>query len=445
MFGQTAMLAARQSQISGALLGSLSPYSPQGWQSTTPFHMDDTAKVQTCDGSSATFGGTVRFTLPKNSTLIGDPIFKVSVSAAVLAADRSAAYVNGLGDQLVETVTLRYGSSILQVVPHSIWTPMWRRLTRNDAHVEPVHAMVLAGLPVQGDTEAMRESAVTDGLDLYVPLDELYFAKSKSQYWFPESLSLEGEIILKLAPLGSLVYSDNGDDPFAGATYPALSGAELHFHEVTISSAEKENRLRQFATEQGVVTLFKDIETQLSQNLGVGGDTGLDRVVRVDLDNIRLDIATIVFVVRVATNSTGGVTPAVNAPWRGDPFESNTENSIITGGDIACAKPITSFALEANGKRIYNEMTDFENRAVTRRRYFADAQVFDPYYFISFSNFPQDANNSTGHISASILGRLQLVITLPDWAATQTLQCDVLCHSYNILQARSGAIVKALN
>lgn len=448
--GATAALAARQSQFAGALLGALSPYGIQGWQATTPFHPDDTARVQSSDGSQPQFNGSVRYPLIKNSTLVGFPVFKVDVSAGVLGGGiASAAYVNNLGDQLVQSITLRYGSNILQTIPHHTWEIMWRRLTRHDNHLEPVLAQVLGGLPPGGSTEAVRGSgaggAVVTGLTLFVPLNELYFKHSKDQYWMPEAHALEAEIILQLAPLARLVYSDTGGDAFAGGTAPALSAGELFYQEITLSAAEKENRLKVYASEQGHVIKFLDLERQENFNLGSGGGTGLARTVRVPLDNFRMDIAEILFVVRISSDTSSATAPAVDKDWAGDAMESSTTASIVTGASVACAIPITSFRLEANGKQIYQEQTEFFNRTEQRKRYHKDAQIADPFYMISFANFPEDRRNATGHISASVLGKLELVLTLTDWAVAQTLRVDCYAHSHNIMQHRSGGVTKALH
>ncbi len=59
--------------------------------------------------------------------------------------------------------------------------------------------------------------------------------------------------------------------------------------------------------------------------------------------------------------------------------------------------------------------------------------------------FTEDRKNATGHLSASVVGKLELVLTMLDFPSNYTLQVDVFSHSHNIMQHRAGGVVKALN
>ncbi len=110
---------------------------------TTPVHYDDITSVRSSDGAGPAFGGSLRYPLIKNSTLIGLPTWVVDISAAVIdpayaaaaAPLEAAAYVNKLGDQIIESVTFRYGSNIIQTIPRNVFTPAWVRLTKHDNHI----------------------------------------------------------------------------------------------------------------------------------------------------------------------------------------------------------------------------------------------------------------------------------------------------------------------
>lgn len=437
-----ALMASKHSQLANALIGAQSLWAPTGYMAVTPFHADDTVYASSSDGKTPTFGGTVRYPLPKNSTLIGLPTWKCTLSAAVLGAGRRAAYVKNLGDQMITEVTLRYGGNILQSIPHAVWAPMWRRLTRHDNNIEGINAQVLGGLPAgNAATEGVRENAVTAGLDVYVPLDELFWVDNRDEHWMPEAYALEAEIILQLAPLARLVYSDNGGDPFT--TAPALSGDVLRYREITLSAAEKENRLKTYMTSQGNVNHFLDIERQ--ESFTFTRLSGGNRTVVVPLDNFRMDIAELVFAFRIDSDSAAATSAGVSEDWAGDAMESSTAASIITGASVACVQPVVSYALYSNGKIIYQDIEEFWNRAVIRKRYHPDSQISDAFYCIPFAEFPEDRKNATGHQSAQVLGKLELRIVLADVSATQTGRIDVYAHSHNFMQSRAGGISKALH
>ena len=435
-------MATKYGQLANALLGAQSLWSPTGYASLTPFHADDTVYTGSSDGKTPVFGGQVRYPLSKNSTLIGLPTWECAVSAGVLGAGRRAAFVKNFGDQIVQEVTFRFGGNILQSIPHAVFAPMWRRLCYHDNHIEGVNAQVLGGLPAgNAATEGVREAAVTSGLTIYCPLDELFWTSNRDEFWMPEAYSMEAEIILQLAPLARLVYSDNGGNPFT--TAPALSSDVLRYREITLSAAEKENRLKSYMTQQGLVNHFLDIERQESFTYtGAGGGT---RTLVVPLDNFRMDIAELIFVNRIDSNAAAGVTPGVSEDWRGDAMESTTAPSIITAASVACVQPILSYSLYANGKCIYQDTAEFWNRAHIRQQYHPDSQISDAFYSISFAEFPEDRKNATGHQSAQVLGKLELRITLTDPAAGIIGRIDCYAHSHNFMQSRAGGISKALH
>ncbi len=80
-----------------------------------------------------------------------------------------------------------------------------------------------------------------------------------------------------------------------------------------------------------------------------------------------------------------------------------------------------------------------------RKRYHPDSQIAEAIYTIPFAAFPEDRKNATGHQSAQVLGKLELVITMADFPATQPHRCDVYTHSHNFIQARAGGATKALH
>lgn len=437
--GTSIALAATAGPLAGALIGSNSIHMHKGYTATTPQHQDDIVDIQPIDSVTPAWGSTVRFAMPKNSTLIDKATLVLDIGAGVLGGGRSAAYVNNLGDQILGEVALRYGSTVLQTYP-GLFQKMWRRLTKHDNHIEGVNGQILGGLPPGAPTETTRSAAVTAATRVYIPLEELYFVHNRDEAWMTEAHALEGELHITLNQLGQLVYSDNGADPFT--TQPAITNAFLRYREITVSAPEKEQMLSLYRQPQGVVQKFLDLERQ--ENFTVQGLGGGARTIRVPLDNFRMDMAEIMFCARIGTDTTA-TNPAVANNWAGDGFESDTTVSTITAASVATLLSITSFRVESNGKILWQSQEEAWNRLAVRERYHPDCQIADPFYIVPIAAFPEDRKNATGHLSGSVLGKLELVVTMPDVAATQAIRFDVFAHSHNFLQHRSGGVAKALH
>lgn len=438
--GTSVFIQAQSSQISGALLSHESVYHPIGWKACTPTYRDDNVNQQPIDGIVPQFGGQARFALSKNSTLVEGATLVVDIAAAVLDAGRNAAWVKNFGDQFMREVTVRYGSTVLQFYPGE-YQYMWARMTTHDNHIEGRNAQVLGGLtPGAAGGEAQRIAALTAGMRLYCPLDELYFTWHRDEAWMPEAYALELELQIRIQDLGLLVYSDNGADPFIGAgTTPAITAIQLRINETTLSAAEKEERLQVYNTANGHVVKMLDIE-QL-RNFRITGTGGVGNItVRVPLDNFRMDIAEMFFVVR--EEDPAGV--GVSTNWVGDALESDATPSLVTGASVATMVQIVSFRLEANGKVILPEQEELWNRVHVRQRYHPDTQIADPIYTVVFAIFPEDRKNATGHQNAAHLGHMELVITLADFAVASPRRVDVFAHSHNLMQSRGGSVAKAL-
>lgn len=467
-----ALLATKHSQLAGALIGDQSVYTPRGWQALTATHQDPTVAISTLDGSQGRFGGQIRFALPKNSTLIGNLHWELVLSRGITrqpytdqAARIRCEYVKNVGDLLLDNVVFRYGNNILQN-----WTgefqALWRRLSVHDVNLEGTNANVLGGLPPGGVTELVLEDACTvqvasgggagpfalpavTNITLNIPIEE-WFATAggnRDTLWFPESLALEGELLINLPTLARICVSTAGADPFSGvvalaagvpAVYPTVVSSRLRYEEITLTAAEKENRLRLYSTPEGCVQHFLDLERQPSFTLASVNvlNTALQAVVA--LDAFRMDMAEIIFCVRRSTGTIG-----VDVDWAGSPLESSTAVSNITGASIACMVPITDFRLTAGGKDVFVAQPDQFNRTVVRKRYHPDSQIADPIYVIPLALFPEDRKNATGHQSASALGPLKLIINFPDVAFVGNYRVDVWAHSHNIMQSRQGGITKA--
>jgi hypothetical protein len=469
--------------MANAVIGLKSMYQPRGWQATTPVHVDDTVFLSPIDGAVGRFGGQMRFSLPKSSTLIGKCYLQLTVQKGITTnpwtdqpaqVQARAAYHKNVGDLFLGNVTVRYGSNVLQNYDGT-FQALWRRMTRHDINIEGTNANVLGALPPSSPTEDVLEDALTlrvasgggagphvvpapGSTQLYIPLEELFFVHHKDEHWMPESLALEGELIVDVPTLPRLIYTNTGLDVFSGAVVlgaggavaaePLITASILRYQEITLTAAEKEKRMVVFKQPEGHVIKFLDLERQPPVTIaGTGGGATLSMTAT--LDSFRMDGSEIMFCVRRDTNTATATAPAVSKDYAGSDLESSTRTSIITGADVNCVVPIVSFNLTAAGKQIFVSQPEEFNRTVIRKEYHPESQIADYFYTIPWCAFPEDRKNATGHQSYSVLGTLRLNIQFVDSPGASGMagnyRLDVWSHSHNLMQSRGGGISKAFN
>lgn len=433
----SAQLSTKFSQLGESVFGTDSVFTPRPYHKILPFIKKDGIETDTpADRTTGAFGQQLRFYLHKNETLYGDAYLELNISAGTLAAPNTAAWVNNLGQAVLQEVIVRIGSTILQKWSGD-FAALYKAVTKNPVDLEGYNALSLSNLPPGGAGEATRMALTTQAFTLYCPLEEMWYAQSFMDLWMPEAQTLELELRVTLRPLAQLIYSAAGTDPFN--VQPAITSSFIRNTTVTLSSAEKGMRLKNYLGAVGLVQQFLDLEEVPNvQFTGTGG--GGARTLRVNLDNIRMDSVLLMFCVR-EENSAG---LGVSTNWRGDPTEYDATASTVTGAAVNTLVPITSFSVEANGKVLIDSQPELWNRARVRPEYFEGCSIAGPIYIVPFSLFPADRRNCTSSQAMSNLGKVELVIVLPDWAATQR-RVDVWSHSRNIMQMRGGTIAKALN
>ena len=245
---------------------------------------------------------------------------------------------------------------------------------------------------------------------------------------------------------------------------PTITNCVLRYQQVTLSAAEKMNRLAIYKSPEGMVNLFEDTEDQLQYQYVVPGTLTASQLItlNVPLSNFRMDSKEIIFYVRVATNTGNYAAPYGTfsgnlAGYQGSRMESDrlTPSLLVTASGsniIGTLLPILQYKLVSNGKDLCNYQPELLNRTYQRKQYHPDAEVGAYIYCHEFAIYPEDTRNATGHISTSTLGNLTLVIQLNTpaliagtAAGALTLQVDAHSKAYNLMQSRGGSIAKALN
>jgi hypothetical protein len=462
-------LSTKFGQLAGLLIGKQSLFAPRVWDRSTIHVMDESNTYPTVGNVIPQWGQECRFVLPKRATLIGTPMVEWTLSAG---AATNAAYVNNLGDQMLAEVTLRYGNHVLHSYTGES-AQLYRRLTRHEVF-ESCRDELTLGNRRQGaaNGEAERVAAYqTANLQVFSPLDELYFTHHFDEYWMPEAVGLEADIVIRLQTLARVVYTPQGAAP-AGAL-PTITSCALRVREVTLTAPEKNGRLGLYQTQQGHLIKFLDTELDTNHvlvgtqaataqiprttaglgNYQAGGivyTLGADREFRVPINNIRLDVHEFYFVVR--SSNTNGDWPSVENDWFGDPLDSvnpadATAPSSVTAANAfnqACMFPITSFRLESSRQRLTGDIPELVNRAFMRMLYHKNAQPRDFVYFYSPAAIPDNRKHVTSFLNSANLGNLELVVTMRDFPSNHNRRVDIFAMSHNIIQSKRGDVVKSL-
>ena len=472
-------LLLMNSVMGNALMGPNSIYSPQGYTAIAPAVRDTTNAIQQSNGVvSPAFNSTVRFNIDKNSTLVMDAMleFKITpgtTSPASTIADPTVAYVRNAGDLIGAQHQLIYGNTSLQTW-EGRFSALYRTLCKKDIDIEDINAQVLGGLPPGGalpstGPEPVLIDAFYNGVTLYTPLDELFFVHGDDQAWMPEAYALEAQLQTRIAPLEELLVTRSrtaSEVTGAGAVPPTIESCLLRYTSVTISAAEKNNRLKLYRTPEGLVQRCYTIEAQ-TQGLRVTGSADrapnfplsarpLIRSQRLLLGNLRMDIALMVIAVhRVANGYPAADFPFENAvlgaPYNASYLEDdNSTPSLLApadGGNYSTLVEVEAMQLYSGQKALYaQDMPGFWNRTRVRRLYFPKkGSAAGSQYHWSFARYPEDRRNCTGHLSASVAGQLGIEIVVRDPGPLITYAPSVYAQCYNFAQSRSGGVSMAFD
>lgn len=444
-FGNSSLLTTMQGQMSALLIGEKSLFTPKFWERAGIQWFDDNALYTPVGNQTPTWGQTIRFVLSKRASRLGDVLIEWTLSKAGNAAGDRGAYIINAGDAICKRVTMRYANNVLHSFPGEA-QQIYRRVTKHEIMEEGRDSLTLGNLrgSIPAD-EAQREIAFWSGavggnanaFVLYSPLDELWFRHHFDEYWTPSAFATEAELEIEIAPLGEICYTNTGVAPI---TPPTITSVRLRQRELTLTTQETAQLKQLYRTEQGLLVHFLDTETQLRTSF-TGNGGAASRELRVPLDNIRLDMFALFFVVRPSANT--GV--SVNNPYSGDRLDSSDPINVssVTGTDTGMFQPITSFRLEANGQRVTNDIPELLNRGYMRQLYWKDAQVRDYIYSLCFAALGDNRKHVTGFLNAANLGKLELVITMNDFGAG-VREVDVFALSHNLIQMRMGDAIKTL-
>lgn len=435
MADPTSFLQSNHSAISSMLVSSQSIWNNAGYQVSQIFAVDNTQTAKPMN-TGASFGGTDRFKVNKRGGRIFNTWLKVSISAGVVNVLNEGAYVDDLGNALIQNVRVEYASKTLHEFSGEE-LHFYQRLMKHDIYMETNYGLTLAGLPPgAGGSEAIRKANISAAQVVIIPLDWLWWTTSEDYALCPEALSAEIEIVVTYRPLNQLVYGrviigSAVASPFT--TEPAITESLLCMQMIFPPTAERTKHLASFESKQGQVFKILDFERQLNNSVGTAATE-----YTIKLTNFRMDSKFIMFVVRH---------DGMNTAWERDRMMSDPTATILSGGgSVASLLPITSMKLKANGNTLVESSTDLEARILWRKMYLPGAQVTDYVYFFPLSSMMlREKKNVVGSQNLNNLGNLELLLTLPAAPAGATARIvDCWNVAHNITQQKEGDIMKIL-
>lgn len=499
----TNVLASKFSMLSGATLGNKSLYSYRGYNALAVQNNDDTVFVGPNNGNyTPALGSKITFSLQKTSQIIGKCWLEIPLSAGStfgslpnygvfnpaaawttpgpLAGNwPQAEYVKNVGDLIVNNHVIVYGTTNLQYIP-GIFHAIKRRVACNDVNIEGTNAMVLGALPPSGrttalppntadpasqaSTEAVLINAFYQGVTLYVPCEEYFWTKNRDEFHMTEAYALDLQIQMQLANLADIVCTRTRNSSVLNVL-PAVTNVILRYEEITVSAAEKQNKLALYATPEGQVQHFLDLELvtqQFIRGTGVrapGSALSAQPVLsqQIDLSGLRMDIGCMYFTIHRWSNSSAATdfpleNGVLSTGYAGSPLESNAEiPSLLFEGSGTQTSGFATLVPCINFRHLAGTVSldaapfgDFWDRAMIRKKYFPDAQVGDFIYIKSPALFPVDSKNATGHISPSTTGNMKLELNVNNPGSTIVYLVSVFSNCHNLMQSRTGGLGKAL-
>lgn len=427
----TALLNANFGNISGVLANEdRSLYANRGFQAVGTFATNNTVST-TPVGPTVTFGSEQRWNIRKQGGRVARMWIRLRIAAGTLAAGNAAAYVNYLGQTILEYVRVEYQSKSIQAYNGELEKAV-NRLMFNDIDRELYNALILGNLPPGSAGETLRINNVSAAVTLYIPLDWLWYCMYDDYALTPEAIAGELQLIIKWRQLENLIYARTVPggitpvvDPFT--VRPVITEALLFQQLIYENKPAKVLNLQSFTQGQGQIFKIRDIEEQRNMLIPLAAG-----VYRVKLENLRLDSQYIAFFIRDT---------AMNTPWAVDRTSSDATATLLAGGGAVNAIiPFTSFRMFVNGSLLIDVTTELEMRVLWRYLYMPTVNAGEGYYFIPFARKLQDARNVTGFQNLANLGTVELELTMGARPRDSWLDAYNICH--NIIQQLQGDILK---
>lgn len=469
MADPTARINANKGGIAPLITTEVSIFEPTPYEAYNIFAVDDSAQTDVI-GQPGNFGELVRFPLRKRGGRIGHTYVDLNITVPTTpdVAVVTAAWVDDLGANLIEEVTVKYSSKVVQSYRGEA-LKFYQRLMDHDITKEHYNGNQNAGLAgvtgekLRSNTSLANSYAgfLTAGtFELRVCLDWIWWTKEDEQALATEALASEIIVEIKFRRLEDLVYArllgtQTITDPFAGISRPTISSTTLVHELIFTPKPEASKHLARYENRRGLMFKILDFEEQLN-NFCPRPAAGATNLAKIQLNNFRLDSQFCFFVCRDAR---------INTPWALDRGSSDNSWSNVMNGLVAAdtsviaannrqsgaLNPPSRFRVTANGSVLIDWVEEFENRGVWRKKYFPGSQISGAVYFIPFAKKLREHKHCAGYQNMSNLGNVVLEIEFATPAADRNPDAtaagyivDVYNVCHNVVQIAQGDIVKAL-
>ena len=383
-------------------------FMPKQW-SRMPRHAKDVKEIQPVNG--AAYNTTLVFDIPENAELLTDLHLEIETGTADASASATAAaWVNGLGYEIWESMELVSGNEIMQTLfseDCKLFDSLHNTIRDDDRD---------AVLYYQGRSLAQRQADAPAGilqnqsLVIRVPF---YFTKSLRQALFLPHFERNLRVRIKIRPIESLVYAD------AATALANVSGfqAQLRADYMHLEQLHRSELLDLFV-DNAVPYLIGDHQRHRQERFT--RDAKASQVYQLQLRNLRGPIAALVFGVRALVDADQSNSTQLRAP---DAY-----------------LPFTSYAVQDSNSTIVPTQTFNYDQYVERRRHW-EGPVGNNIAAHTFARLPMREDEATGSANFRNYFNATLLIDVSNLAAGD-YSIDVIAQLRNWVTHKGGTAVR---
>jgi len=367
----------------------------------------------TPDNTGVSYGGTLRFTIPKRAAILRRLSFAVSVAA--LGGPTNPRFVDFAAFRLLERTLMRYGANEIQDIrplQHYVETRMDYRRKDQEAIAR------LAG----GDLSAAERITAAAARQDWIVHIPFHFSETPDKCIFLEGLGFPIEIDITLAALADISTGQTATAVSGGALTNIRLVAEL----VHIEDYERDFHIERTLDEVGLLQSVRDFRFQPASSI-----TAAAAVFDYPLTNLKGSCYSIRYITQDITEANSSTTGGATATTDDKDF-FNFLTWTATADD--------TWILQASGINVVDPMTQQWNIDVENR----DLHSGDPgdlIYGYDFTYQPEDKRNCTGHKTwagmtnptiqlraggAGFPANLQIIGISREYNATHTIQGDLI-------------------
>ena len=368
----------------------------------------------TPDNTGVTYGGVIRFTIPKRAAILRRLSF--ACTTAALSGPTLPRFVDFAPFRLLEKTLMRYGSNEIQDIrPLQHYIEMRHDYRRKDQEA-------IARLAA-GDLSAAERIALATARQDWLVHIPFHFSETPDKCIFLEGLGFPIEIDITTSSLADITTGSSATAVAGGALTNVRLVAEL----IHIEDYERDFHIERSLDEVGLLQAVRDFRYQPALAVTAAAAT-----FDYPLTNLKGSCYEVRFVCQTVTEATSSTTGGATATTDDKDF-FNFVTWTATADD--------TWILQASGINVIDPMTEQWNVNVENR----DLHSGDPgdlIYGQAFTYQPEDKRNCTGHKTWAGMTNPTIQIRAGGSGFPSGIQILGISREYNATHTIQGDLIK---